>query len=141
MGLIVVNIAAFIVQHLYEFRWTITILAFVSGLMLDSWTAVNMYRVLRQRFPHHAWVQEHNQSVVLMAGMLFVIVASAVTALFCYRGLNEQNLPNVTTFVTGVVAIVVPIVLQAFFGQRLGDSGDRTYSDGGGAFPRSHPGP
>ena len=47
LALIVVNIAVFIVDNLTQFRWTITILAFVSGLMLNSWTALNIYRVLQ----------------------------------------------------------------------------------------------
>jgi len=116
VGLIVVNIAAFIVKHLVEFRWTIAILAFVSGIMLNSWAGLNIYRVLQRRRPDHALVHERNQEVVLVGGMAIIIVVAFLTALFCYLGLSNSNdLPNGLTFVTGVLAILVPILLQAAF--------------------------
>lgn len=116
VGLIVVNISAFIVKHLAEFRWTIAILAFVSSLMLNSWAGLNIYRTFQRRRPDHPLVHERNQEIVLVLGMLLIIVAAFLTALFCYLGLSsEANLPNGITFITGVVAILVPIVLQAFF--------------------------
>ncbi len=118
VGLIIVNIAVFIVHHLDQFRWTITVLAFVSSLMLNSWTALKIYRVIRSRRPDHSLLHDRNQEVVLVAGLAVIIAISFVTALFCYRGLsNERDLPNATTFVTGVVAILIPIALQAIFGR------------------------
>jgi hypothetical protein len=120
VGLIVVNIAAFIVHHLAEFRWTITVLAFVSGLMLNSWTAMKIYRVAKLRWPNSNILSDHNQEMVLIAGMALIIVISFVTALFCYQGLsNEKDLPNSTTFITGFVAIAIPVVLQGVFGRML----------------------
>ena len=65
VSLIVVNISAFIVNNLTQFRWTISILAFVSGLMLNSWAGLNIYRMLQQRRPDHAIVSERNQEIVL----------------------------------------------------------------------------
>src|SRR5579863_2821074 len=116
LALIVVNIAAFIVQHLTEFRWTITILAFVSGIMLNSWTALNIYRVLQARRPDNPVVHERNQEVVLVVGMGAVIVLAFVTALFCYLGLSDpKNLPNGLTFFTGFFAAAIPIFLRAAF--------------------------
>jgi hypothetical protein len=116
LALIVVNISVFIVKNLSEFRWTIAILAFVSGLMLNSWAGLNIYRMLQQRAPDHSLVHERNQEVVLVAGMLVVIIAAFVTALFCYLGLSSyNNLPNGLTFVTGVLAAAVPILLRAAF--------------------------
>ena len=116
VGLIVVNIAAFIVKHLVEFRWTIAILAFVSALMLNSWAGLNIYRVLQRRRPDHALVHERNQEVVLVGGMAVIIIVAFLTALFCYLGLSNPNdLPNGLTFITGVLAILVPILLQAAF--------------------------
>ncbi|MHB8717392.1 MAG: hypothetical protein ACYDAC_00660 [Candidatus Dormibacteria bacterium] len=116
VGLIVVNIAAFIVHHLDQFRWSISVLAFVSGLMLNSWTALKIYRVARLRWPHHALLEDRNQEVVLVGGIAIITVIAFVTALFCYRGLsNAADLPNGTTFITGVVAILIPVTLQAIF--------------------------
>jgi len=116
VGLIVVNVAAFIVKHLAEFRWTIAILAFVSGVMLNSWAGLNIYRVIQRRRPDHPLVNERNQEVVLVAGMALIVVAAFLTALFCYLGLSNANeLPNGLTFVTGILAFLVPILLQAAF--------------------------
>ncbi|MFN2569788.1 MAG: hypothetical protein ABR564_09345 [Candidatus Dormibacteria bacterium] len=126
IGLIVVNIAAFIDHHLAEFRWTITVLAFVSGMMLNSWAALGIYRVARRRLPRNALVQESNQELMLVLGMGLVIISAFLSALFCYKGLNdERELPNKLTFITGVVSILTPIALQAFFRRALnrGDGG------------------
>lgn len=116
LGLIVVNISVFIAKHLPEFRWTIAILAFVSSLMLNSWAGLNIYRTFQRRKPGHPLVHERNQEIVLVLGMLLIIIAAFLTALFCFLGLSsEAELPNGVTFITGVVAVLVPIVLQAFF--------------------------
>ena len=136
VGLIVVNISIFIAKHLTEFRWTIAILAFVSGVMLNSWAGLNIYRVLQRRRPEHALVKEHNQEVVLVGGMAVIIAAAFLTALFCYLGLSsEKDLPSGVTFVTGIVAVAVPILLQFLFRRtvrtRRGDrSPTSTYSPG-----------
>lgn len=125
IGLIIVNIAAFIVHNLAQFRLGISVLAFVSGVMLNAWTALKIYRVAKTRFPHFGPLEDSNQEVVLMIGMALIIGISFVEALFCYQGLsNEKNLPNAPTFILGVVAIAIPILLQGLFGRLLGDRGD-----------------
>jgi hypothetical protein len=119
-ALIVVNIAVFIAKNLTEFRWTISILAFVSGLMLNSWAGLNIYRMLQQRRPDHPLVHERNQEIVLVFGMAVCIIAAFLTALFCYIGLsNYANLPNGLTFFTGVLSAAVPILLRAAFHRGL----------------------
>lgn len=116
VALIVVNISIFIAKHLEEFRWTIAILAFISSIMLNSWAGLNIYRVFQRRRPEHSLVKEHNQEIVLVGGMAVIIIAAFLTALFCYLGLSsEKDLPNSVTFITGVVAIAVPILLQTLF--------------------------
>ncbi len=120
VGLIAVNISAFIVQHLAAFRLGISVLAFVSSLMLNSWTAMKIYRVGARRFPRYGLLQEHNQEVVLVIGMAVIAAISFVEALFCYNGLSdERNLPNSATFILGVVAIAIPILLQGLFSRLL----------------------
>ena len=115
-ALIVVNIAVFIVKNLPEFRITISILAFVSGLMLNSWAGLNIYRMLQQRRPDHPIVHERNQEIVLVVGMAVIIIAAFLTALFCYLGLSDYgHLPNGLTFFTGVLSAAVPILLRAAF--------------------------
>jgi hypothetical protein len=136
LGLIVVNIAAFIVKHLSEFRWAITILAFVSSMMLNSWVAINLYRVVQRRRPEHTLVQDRNQEMVLVGGMGVVILFSFLAALLCYLGLRDpDSLPNAPTFISGVVAIALPIIGQALFGR------ERRRSLRSDAGPRVTPGP
>lgn len=125
VGLIVVNIAAFIVHHLTEFRLGISVLAFVSGLMLNSWTALKIYRIAKARYPRFGPLEDSNQEVVLVVGLALIIAISFVEALFCYNGLsNEANLPNSPTFILGIVAIAIPILLQGIFARLLGDRTD-----------------
>jgi hypothetical protein len=120
VGLIVVNISVFIVKHLEQFRWTIAVLAFVSSILLNSWAGLNVYRVIQRRRPDHALVHERNQEVVLVGGMGVIIIIAFLTALFCYLGLSSQaNLPNGVTFITGVVAILIPFVGQTLFRRGL----------------------
>jgi hypothetical protein len=138
VGLIVVNIAVFIVKNLAAFRWTITILAFVSGMMLNSWIGLKIYRLLQQRWRDHFLVSEMNQDIVLIGGMAVIIAASFITALFCYLGLaNENNLPNPETFLTGLFAIAVPFTLQFIFQRMLGRRrhGGPAGRESDGAFP------
>jgi chromate transport protein ChrA len=126
-ALIVVNISAFIVNNLQQFRWTISILAFVSAIMLNSWAGLNIYRLLQQRRPDHPLVSERNQELVLVFGMAVIIIAAFLTALFCYFGLSSyKDLPNGLTFFTGVLSAAVPILLRAAFqrGIRRRNRGD-----------------
>jgi hypothetical protein len=121
VALIVVNIAVFIAKHLAAFRWTIAILAFVSGMMLNSWTGLKIYHLFQRRFREHPLASDRNEDIVLVGGVALIIAISFVTALFCYLGLsNEANLPNPTTFFTGIFAIAVPFTLQFIFSRLLG---------------------
>lgn len=144
--LIVVNIAAFIVQNLSAFRWTISILAFVSGIMLDSWTALNIYRALRVRWPNHPLLQDHNQELLLVLSMGVIIVLSFISGYFCYKGLGDaSNLPNRLTFITGAVAIITPILLVRLFDHLKRTAGGRRRQlpgrDGGAQAVQSPPPP
>ena len=142
VGLIVVNIAAFIVHHLAEFRLGISVLAFVSGLMLNCWTALKIYRVAKLRFPSTGLLHDRNQEVVLVLGLAIIIGISFVEALFCYNGLsNERDLPNAATFVLGVVAIAIPIVLQGFFGRVLRERGPGRDNERADGYPVPPPAP
>jgi hypothetical protein len=116
VALIVVNIAAFIVHHLPEFRLIITILAFVSGMMLNSWTGLSVYAWLKARRSEHPLFDKSNQDILLMSGMALIIVLSALTAWGCWSGLSsDKDLPNAPTFIIGIAAILGPILLQRFF--------------------------
>lgn len=118
--LIAVNIAAFIVHHLQEFRLIIAILAFVSGLMLNSWAGIRVYQYFHRRHPDHDLAKDSNQELVIIFGMAVIIAISALTAWFCYVGLaSDKELPNAWTFILGVVSIVAPVIVRELFSRGL----------------------
>ena len=120
VGLMVVNIAAFIVHHLAEFRLGITICAFVSGLLLGAYQALNAYRVFKRRRPDADLLSESNEEMVLIIGMSAVILFSALTAFLCWEGLaSDKNLPNALTFLGGAIGIAIPIVSQLYYRRTL----------------------
>ncbi|HEX4754883.1 MAG TPA: hypothetical protein VH661_03910 [Candidatus Dormibacteraeota bacterium] len=140
VGLIVVNIAAFIVRNLPQFRLGISVLAFVSGLMLNAWAGLKIYRVAKLRFPRFSLLHDRNQEVVLVVGMALIAGISFVEALFCYNGLsNEANLPNAPTFILGIVAIAIPILLQAVFGKLLLERNDQRRDERVDGYPLPPP--
>ena len=143
VALIVVNIAVFIVKHLAAFRWSIAILAFVSGMMLNSWIGLKIYRLFQRRYREHALVSDLNQDLVLLGGMAVIIAVSFVTALFCYMGLSsEASLPNAMTFLTGLFAIAVPFSFQFIFERLLGGTRKTGGADRvAGQFPAPLPPP
>ncbi len=113
VAILIVNIAEFIAHHLAEFRWTISVLAFVSGVMLNSWAALAIYRVLKNRVPDNALVADRNQELMFMVVMFIVILVAAVTAVLCYIGLqNPKDLPNGISVITASLALLIPVVLQ-----------------------------
>lgn len=142
VGLIVVNIAAFIVHHLAEFRLGISVLAFVSGVMLNTWTATKIYGVAKQRFPASNLLHDRNQEIVLVIGMAVIIGISFVEALFAYDGLsNERNLPNAPTFILGIVAVAIPIILQGAFGRMLRERTSSGHGERVDGYPMPPPPP
>ncbi len=128
--LIVVNIAAFIIHNLQAFRLIVAILAFISGLMLNSWMAVRALQYLHKRHPDSGLAEESNQELVIVGGMGIVILISAITAWFCYQGLaSDRELPNPLTFIVGVASIVFPVVLRALFTRAIGPTSVATTPD------------
>jgi hypothetical protein len=122
-GLLVVNIAAFIVKHLSAFRWSITVLAFVSGMMLNAWTALTLYQLLRRVRPQNPLVAEGNQELVLMAGMAVVTAVSVLVAWLCYQGLSDASqLPNLSTSLFGLGGVALLFVGQSVKRRVLGES-------------------
>ena len=118
--LIVVNIAAFIVHQLQTFRLLIAILAFISGLMLNSWAGIRVYQYVQRRYPQNHLQEESNQELLIIGGMGVVIIVSAVTAWFCYQGLaSDANLPNIWTFLLGVGSIAIPVLIRELFSRGM----------------------
>lgn len=116
VGLIVINVAVWINDHLQQERWFISIAAFVSGMILNSWVVLQVYRWVQQRWPHWGIVHTQNQEMALVVGMGVVTVYSFLSALACYIGLRDtQHLPNAFTLWWGALQIAIPFGLKLFF--------------------------
>ena len=116
VGLILINVAVWINDHLQTLRWVIAVAAFLSGMILNSWWVLQVYRWVQQRWPHWSVVDHRNQEMALVGGMAGVTVFSFLSALFCYIGLGDtRNLPNRATFLYGAFQIALPFVAKVYF--------------------------
>lgn len=114
--LIAINVAAFIVNHLSEFRWTVAVMSFVSGMMLNTYFALNIYRVIQRRWPDWPPVHPRNEELAVVLGMGVVTVLSFVLAWLSYRGLEDaRQLPDKFTFIYGAVGMGSLIISKVFF--------------------------
>lgn len=115
VGLMVINIAAFLVKHLDQFRWTISVLAFISGMMLNSYIALNLYRFVQRRAPNFALVQRHNEELVVALGMGVITIFTFVLAYETYVNLTVDSIPGGFTFVYGTLQIASAVVMKVLF--------------------------
>lgn len=113
--LIAINVAAFMVQHLQQFRWTIAVLAFVSGMMWNTYLAVKAYRFVQRRSSSVPDVNEANEEVVIVIGMAVILAVSFVLAWLTYRQLDDPaHLPDAYTFWWGFLQIALPFGIKIF---------------------------
>ncbi len=116
VGLILINIAVWINDHLDTERWIIAVMAFFSGMILNTWWVLQMYRWVQQRWPHWGIVHERNQEMALVIGMSIVTLYSFLSAVACFVGLrNTQNLPNAFTLWWGIIQIAIPFGGKIYF--------------------------
>ncbi len=119
LGLLVVDGSAFVMRHLVAFRLVITTMALLSGVFLNSWVLVQLYRVFRGRWPAHRLARDDVQEVLVAMGVAVVLIASLLTAYFCYKGLeNPARLPNWEIFVSACIALLGPLILNAVLSRR-----------------------
>jgi hypothetical protein len=115
VGLMVINIAAFLVKHLDQFRWAIAVLAFLSGMMLNTYVGLNLYRWVQRRVPDFALVKQQNEELMVAVGMGVITVITFVFAYLTYVNLTVDNIPGGFTFVYGTVQIATAVVIKVFF--------------------------
>ena len=115
VGLMVINIAYFLVKHLEQFRWAIAVMAFLSGMMLNTYVGLNIYRFVQRRFPDFTLVQQRNEELMVALGMGVITVLTFVLAYFTYQGLTADQLPGGFTFIYGTFQIASAVVIKVFF--------------------------
>ena len=112
IGLLMVNFSAWVISQLGAFRWGVAVSAVISALILNSLTAINVYRYIRNRWPNFVISRPQNENWVLVAAIALVIIIAVLSAVFSYVGMsNPKELPNGIAVVTGFLGVVIPLGL------------------------------
>ncbi|HEV3124792.1 MAG TPA: hypothetical protein VG266_09470 [Candidatus Dormibacteraeota bacterium] len=115
VGLMVINIAAFLVKHLDQFRWTIAVLSFLSGMMLNTYVGLNLYRWVQRRAPDFALVKQQNEELMVAVGMGVITVITFVLAYETYVNLTVDSIPGGFTFIYGTLQIASAVLIKLTF--------------------------
>lgn len=126
-----VNVSAFIMAHLNDFRISIALLALVSGLLLNGLSAYWALRFAqRQATPLFT---EYRVWITALA-VIAVLLSAVIGAYLNYLGLvNRRSLPNGMSVLGAVFTLAVPFGFT-FFQRRILPRISRRYR-------RSGPGP
>jgi hypothetical protein len=133
LGLILVNVAAYVMAHLAAFRVAITASAVVSTIVLNSIAAIAAYRYGVARWPElnedtrpqplvprlvlWLFAPQRRVAVVVEAGFI-LLLAAALGGVLTYHGLSDPSLlPNLSTLLGGLVGLVLalPLVVAALY--------------------------
>jgi hypothetical protein len=116
VGILAVNISAFVMQHLTQFAVGIAVCALISGLSLNgltAWLALGRAeRFAPQLFAEYRiWLHS--------AAVLIVAVTAGVGAWLTYLSMQRPDqLPNVYAILTALWLLFLP-VLMTFVARRL----------------------
>jgi len=109
VGILAVNLSAFIMQHLAQFRLGIALCALISGLSLNGLTATMVLGRFERRFPE--LIREYR---IWIAGatVLFVAGFSVFGAYGTYVSMQDpRRLPNVYAVLTALWLLFWPFAL------------------------------
>ena len=131
-GLVLVNIAAYVMANLAAFRLAITVSAVVSTILLNGITAVAAYRLMETRFSDHRWLgwlfQPRHLRSNAVCGAFLLVLAATIGGELTYQGLSDpRKLPNLSTFLAGLLGLAVPLVLAALFREDVSPRSRRRY--------------
>jgi len=131
-GLVAVNIAAYVMSHLAAFRLAITVSAVISTLALNAISGVAAYRTLQARLNTSRWIgwmfQPRYRLSNAVCFAFLLVVAAAVSGELTYQGLSDpRRLPNLSTFLAGLLGLAVPLVLAAIFTKQVSPRRQRRY--------------
>jgi hypothetical protein len=145
LGLILVNVAAYVMAHLAAFRVGITTSAVVSTIVLNGIAALAAYRYGVARWPELVedprpqppvprlmiWLFAPNRRRAVMVEAAFILsLAAALAGVLTYHGLSDPNLlPNISTLLGGLVGLVLalPLVVAALYRRESSRRGRRRY--------------
>jgi hypothetical protein len=110
-GLVVVNIAAYVMQNLAVFRVGITVSAVVSTVVLNGLTGVTAYRLGQARWPEHWFFAPHRRNGLLAVFIFGLVFGATLAGVLTWQGLSDPGkLPNLSTFIAGLIGLAIPLL-------------------------------
>jgi hypothetical protein len=127
-GLVLVNIAAYVMTNLGAFRNGITISAVLSTFVLNGIAGLTGYRLGQKRWPDRWPFGARFRKRTIAAAVFLLIVVAALSGYLTYGGLSDpKKLPNLTTFLAGVVGLAIPVILLLLFREEVNPRLRRRY--------------
>ena len=112
IGILVVNIAAFVMRNLAQFRIGIAVCALISSLVLNGLTASWLLRLAGRR-SISIYLQHQEWATVIAT--IVVLATSIGAAIFTYIGMSNPNhLPDRLAVITSLLALLVPLGIAYF---------------------------
>jgi len=116
VGILAVNISAFVMLHLQEFRLSIAICALISGLSLNGLTAWAVVSRAERMAPQ--LVAEYRPWLIA-AVVVFVVAFSGLGSYWTWQSMQDmRHLPNLYAVLTALWLLFLP-VLMTFVARRL----------------------
>lgn len=109
VGVLAVNVSAFIMQHLGEFRLTIAACALISALVLNGFSAYWALRYAERNA--NPLFTEYRIWIVTLA-VLAVLISAGVTTVLTYLGMRDpRHLPDLLSVLGSLAALAMPFAL------------------------------
>ncbi len=119
VGLLVVNFSAWVISQLGAFRFGVAVSAFISALILNSLTAINVLRFVRNRWPDLVVSRPENSNWVLLAAVVVILITAFLSSYFSYLGMsNPRHLPNGIAVITGFLGVIIPLGISLGMNRR-----------------------
>jgi len=120
LGILAVNISAFVMSHLAQFRIGIAALALLSGLVLNGLTAWWLLR-LASRSAGPLFAEYRRWAIG--AAVLIVALTAAGGGYLTYLGMRDpRRLPDTLSMVVATIMLLLPLAVT-FAGRRLAGLG------------------
>jgi hypothetical protein len=120
LGILAVNISAFVMSHLAQFRIGIAALALLSGLVLNGLTA---WWLLRLASRSAAPLFAEYRRWAIGAAVLIVALTAAGGGYLTYLGMRDpRRLPDTLSMVVATIMLLLPLAVT-FAGRRMAGLG------------------
>jgi hypothetical protein len=120
LGILAVNISAFVMVHLDQFRVGIAACALISGLVLNGLTAWWLLRLASRNAP--PLFREYRMWAIGVA-VLIVLLTAAGGGYLTYLGMRDpKRLPDSLSVVVATFMLLLPLAVT-FAGRRLAGMG------------------